>query len=48
MKTYKISVTSHDGVRATIYGIYSDAFAAVLDAMDRFRQIKCISARRLP
>lgn len=48
MKTYKISITSPDGTSLTCYGIYSDGFNAVIDAMTNFPTARRISARRLP
>lgn len=48
MKTYLINITMIDGSQGRCYGLYSDGFEAVIQAMDNFPDACRISARRLP
>lgn len=47
MKTYLINITMGDGSQGRCYGLYSDGFAAVIEAMTSFPAALRISARRL-
>lgn len=47
MKTYLIKITMTDGSQGRCYGLYSDGFNAVIQAMENFPDAKRISARRL-
>lgn len=47
MKTYLIKITMMDGSQGRCYGLYSDGFNAVIQALDNFPDAKRISARRL-
>lgn len=47
MKTYLIKITMEDGSQGRHYGLYSDGFEAVIQAMTNFPQARRISARRL-
>lgn len=47
MKTYLIQITMGDGSQGRCYGIYSDGFEAVIQAMSNFPDALRISARRL-
>lgn len=48
MKTYLIEITMGDGSKGRHYGLYSDGFEAVIQAIEHFPQAHRISARRLP
>ena len=48
MKTYLIQITMMDGSQGRHYGLYSDGFEAVIQAMSNFPDAQRISARRLP
>ncbi len=48
MKTYLINITMVDGSQGRHYGLYSDGFEAVIQAMTNFPEAQRISARRLP
>ena len=47
MKTYSIEITMPDGSKGRHYGLYSDGFEAVIEAMSNFPDAQRISARRL-
>lgn len=47
MKTYLINITMVDGSHGRHYGLYTDGFEAVIQAMTNFPEAKRISARRL-
>lgn len=47
MKKYQVTITMPDGSQGTHHGLYEDAFAAVIAAMDVFPQARRVSARRL-
>lgn len=48
MKTYALTITQANGAQLRYLGLYSDGFAAAIDAIDTFPDAKRISARRLP
>lgn len=48
MKTYLIKITMVDGSQGQHYGLYSDGFEAVIQAIGHFPEAQRISARRLP
>jgi hypothetical protein len=47
MKTYRIQITMPDGSLGRHYGLYSDGFEAVIQAMTNFPDACRISARRI-
>jgi hypothetical protein len=47
MNTYLINITMGDGSQGRCYGLYSDGFEAVIQAMTNFPEAQRISARRL-
>lgn len=48
MKTYLIQITMPDGSCGRCYGLYSDGFVAIVEAITNFPSAMRISARRLP
>lgn len=47
MRSFLIVIVMRDGSRGEHHGLYSDGFAAVIQAIDYFPDAKRISARRL-
>lgn len=47
MRTYRIHITMPDGSLGRHYGLYSDGFEAVIQAMTNFPEACRISARRV-
>jgi hypothetical protein len=47
MNSYRIKITMPDGSSARHYGLYSDGFEAVIQAMTHFPDACRISARRI-
>lgn len=47
MKTYRIRIRMPDGSVGNCLGLFSDAFAAILQILEDFPQAKSISALRV-
>ncbi len=48
MNTYRIRIRMPDGSQGNCLGLFSDAFAAILQILEDFPDAKSITARRVP